>query len=66
MTTDERNAYGCLPCPRCDGRYRETFIAGKKRWQECDDCGHKEPFDEYLDEQWPVVGLKLPRPENQK
>jgi hypothetical protein len=39
-----RNMYDCTACPKCGSTYRvpfaETII--------CDDCGHHEPWDDYL------------------
>lgn len=49
----ERNMYGCLPCPKCDSKFRVPYRKDGVLRIECDDCGLKQP-GEWADD--PVFG----------
>lgn len=40
----ETNMYGCLPCPKCNSKFRVPYL--KSGMIECDDCGYKEVYYE--------------------
>ena len=43
------NMYGCEPCPKCGSKYRCVF-QDKPKVIQCDDCGHQEPIENYIEE----------------
>ncbi len=51
---DDRNMYGCPPCPKCGSKYRFPGTVGEVQRgikdMVCDDCGHREPWDAWLTE----------------
>jgi hypothetical protein len=43
--SDERNMYGCFPCPKCGSSYRYPNRYQGRAVIRCDNCGRHAPWD---------------------